>query len=93
MLSGAIRVRAYELEGPQEVVRPIHPNTVKHIMERACLRKKNLSEEQANQIVDRNMKQGKLIYFYKCQYCNSHHMTKSAPSRKIEKQHQKFGVI
>lgn len=58
-----------------------HPNTVMHQMNASCLRKKNFSEEGANQVVDAFLSKGKLLYYYKCNYCLSFHMTSSPPKK------------
>jgi hypothetical protein len=59
--------------------------TILYIFERTCLRKKNLTEEDANVIVDIEARHGRLIYFYKCQFCLSFHMTSKIkePTRQI----------
>lgn len=52
---------------------------IEWVMHRACLRKKNLTEEQANAVVDMTAKnENRLVYFYKCQFCGSFHMTSKA---------------
>jgi hypothetical protein len=60
--------------------RQFNPNTIKHIIQRSCLIKKNLSFEKANQVVDRAAKEGRAIYFYECQFCGSYHMTRKNPT-------------
>jgi predicted restriction endonuclease len=53
---------------------------IEYILERACLRKANLNEETANQIVDKALqKDNKLLYYYRCQFCNSIHLTSQVP--------------
>lgn len=61
------------------------PSRLRWIIKRTCLRKRNLTEEEANQIVDECAAKGDLIYFYKCDFCNSHHMTRKSvePTEKI----------
>lgn len=56
----------------------ISPEVVKLIFEKACLTKANLTEEVANCIVDKAARDGLLLYFYKCPFCSSFHMTKKA---------------
>lgn len=46
-----------------------------HVAHRQCLRKKNLSLEKANQVVDAKATKGILVYFYKCPWCSSYHIT------------------
>lgn len=52
------------------------PEVVKMIFEKACLTKANLTEEIANCIVDKAAKDGLLLYYYKCMFCGSYHMTR-----------------
>lgn len=53
-----------------------------YMVERFCLRKANLTEEQANKIIDRALKnENLLLYYYKCPLCNSHHLTKQVPNK------------
>lgn len=53
---------------------------IAHIYERACLRKANLSEETANRIIDLALKQREqMLYYYKCQFCSSFHLTSKEP--------------
>lgn len=54
------------------------PSVVKMIFEKTCLTKTNLTEEIANCIVDQAAKEGLLLYFYKCPFCGSFHMTRKA---------------
>lgn len=68
----------------QEARKRLSPTEIKYIMERSCLRKKNLSLEKANQFVDRSAKEGKTVYFYKCDFCSSYHMTRQ-PQLSVQK--------
>lgn len=53
---------------------------IKHIFERSCLRKAQLSENDANCIIDFHLEtDGLLLYYYKCPFCNSIHLTKQVP--------------
>lgn len=54
----------------------ISPDAVKTIFDKTCLTKSNLTEEAANHVVDRAAMEGLLLYFYKCMFCGSFHMTK-----------------
>ena len=46
----------------------------------ACLRKKNYSEEGANKVVDFEAEINKrLMYYYKCEFCGSFHITSREP--------------
>lgn len=49
---------------------------VKFVFERSCLNKKSFSREAADAVVDRFAEKGELIFYYKCQFCNSFHMTR-----------------
>lgn len=53
------------------------PAIIKLIFEKACLTKQNLTEEEANSIVDKAAKDGLLLYFYKCDFCGSIHLTRT----------------
>ncbi len=57
------------------------------IMKSTCLTKRNLSEKAANDIVDENAKIGIALYFYKCPFCSSVHMT-----RRMDRPHQYLKV-
>lgn len=59
---------------------------VKFVFERSCLRKKSFSRNAADAVVDRFAEKGELIFYYKCQFCNSYHMTKRSDEvkRRIE---------
>lgn len=49
------------------------------LINRACVNKTGLSKEAADRIVDFNAKTGRLLYYYKCIYCSSYHITKNEP--------------
>lgn len=52
-----------------------------YIIERSCLNKANLTEESANNIIDRVLQnEQKLLYYYKCSFCNSFHLTSKEPT-------------
>lgn len=55
---------------------------MKWLMERFCLNKKNLSEDEANRIVDFHAREKRLMYYYKCPLCGSHHLTSKEPNEK-----------
>lgn len=42
-----------------------------------CLRKKKLTEKQANQVIDRAGKDGTRLYKYHCPHCQRWHVTKN----------------
>lgn len=58
----------------------LNVSDVQYIMNRTCLQKSNLTEERANSIIDHHLKNGKLLYYYKCPFCNSFHLTKKIPN-------------
>jgi predicted SprT family Zn-dependent metalloprotease len=59
---------------------------IEYILERACLSKANLNEEAANQIIDKALqKKQKLLYYYRCQFCNSIHLTSQVPDNSRQK--------
>lgn len=60
------------------VKKPRHVSDIEWVMNSACLRKKNLSEEEANRIIDYHFKNGRLLYYYKCPFCLSFHLTKKS---------------
>lgn len=45
------------------------------IILKTCIDKVSLSEEVANRIVDRHASKGEILYYYKCRWCGSYHMT------------------
>lgn len=53
---------------------------IKYIIERSCLNKKSFSEEGANRAVDNFANEKKEMYFYKCDFCGSFHLTSSSPN-------------
>lgn len=56
-------------------------NDVKRFIQRSCLSKKDLTKEKADDIVDRAaMYEGLTLYYYKCNFCNSFHMTGNPPN-------------
>lgn len=56
------------------------PQEIEYIFDRSCLRKKQLTEEIANKIVDQQLnEEGRLMYFYKCPFCSSFHLTSKIP--------------
>lgn len=55
-------------------------DTIRFIFERSCLKKSNLSLETANNIVDLHAREGRLLYYYKCNFCSSYHLSKKSPS-------------
>ena len=59
---------------------PLSPEQIHFIIERSCLQKKNLTKEEADVIVDIHAFDKRMIYYYKCQFCGSYHMT-SKPER------------
>ena len=44
-----------------------------------CLRKKVLSEDIANKIINRAKNEGVILYKYLCPYCGKYHLTKKQP--------------
>jgi hypothetical protein len=55
--------------------------------ERSCLSKENLTEEEANRVVDQALITNSpplVLYYYKCQICGSHHMTRQQPEQRDE---------
>lgn len=61
------------------------PSTIVWEVTNACLRKANLTEEQANSIIDHRLKEGMLLYYYKCKFCSSFHLTRKSPLEHEEK--------
>jgi hypothetical protein len=59
---------------------------IKFIFYRACLRKANLSLADAESIVTKSMSENKLLYYYKCDFCSSYHLTSQEPNceKKLE---------
>jgi hypothetical protein len=57
----------------------ITKDLIEYVFERACLRKKNLTFIQAEQVVDERFRKGSLVYYYKCEFCSSYHITSKEP--------------
>lgn len=55
-------------------------DSVQWFYEKSCANKANLQEEEADSIVTAAAKEGRLLFYYKCQMCCSYHLTKSTPS-------------
>jgi hypothetical protein len=53
---------------------------IKYVMKRSCLDKKSFSEEKANKVIDFLASKNEEMYFYKCDFCGSHHLTSKAPN-------------
>lgn len=63
-------------------MKQVSAKDITRYFERSCLRKANLSEEKANRIIDDNIKYYDLVlYYYKCDFCCSHHLTSSEPTK------------
>lgn len=75
-----------EALGAERVLLPHHASRIQFIINQACLRKGNLRQEEADRIVDHHAREGRLIYYYKCDFCGSIHLTKhqTTPKRKLE---------
>jgi hypothetical protein len=53
---------------------------IKYVIERSCLNKKSFSEETANKVIDFLASKNEEMYFYKCDFCGSHHLTSRTPN-------------
>jgi hypothetical protein len=80
----AKRARAHEfVPMPSRKVNAYKKN---YIIQRSCLEKKNLTEDRANDLVDKILREeGRLIYYYKCEFCSSFHLTKKVPNSSYSK--------
>ena len=53
---------------------------IQFIIERSCLNKRSYTRKSADDVVDQALKEhNKLFYYYKCQFCNSFHLTSKEP--------------
>lgn len=50
--------------------------TPKEIIEQTCTDKVSLSKEEADHIIDRKARAGKVFYYYKCEFCMRYHLSK-----------------
>jgi hypothetical protein len=50
-----------------------------YYIDKSCLHKANLSEDEANAVVDTEARNNRVIYYYKCQLCGSYHLTHVEP--------------
>jgi len=53
---------------------------IKYVIERSCINKKSFSEEKANEIVDFFASKNEEMYYYKCDFCGSYHLTSRQPN-------------
>jgi hypothetical protein len=53
---------------------------VDRIIRRSCLSKKSFSKEGADKIVDKLAFKNEEIYYYKCDFCSSYHLTSRIPN-------------
>lgn len=44
---------------------------------KACIYKKSMTKKQADSCIDYFAEKGKLMFYYKCSFCNSYHATKN----------------
>ncbi len=74
-------LRTLSLDNNMESSQPLIMDSqmIAYLMERMCLRKSNLQEEQANRIIDEELTRGRVLYYYKCPLCSSHHITSQPP--------------
>ena len=47
------------------------------LVNRACLSKKSYTKEGADKFIDLKASQGVVLLYYKCDFCNSYHLTKN----------------
>lgn len=52
------------------------------VINRTCIEKINLTKEEADLFIERMALQDRVMYYYKCPFCNSYHASKSAHSIK-----------
>jgi hypothetical protein len=57
----------------------IQSENIKYIMERSCLSKRSYNQYSADRAIETAATQGRLFYYYKCQFCNSFHLTSKEP--------------
>lgn len=53
---------------------------VEWFIQRSCLNKKSLSKDRADRAVDKAAKGNTMVYYYKCKFCSSFHMTSKPPN-------------
>lgn len=58
--------------------------TFEWFYEKSCANKANLQEEEADSIITAAASEGRLLFYYKCQICNSFHLTRSQPNEYYE---------
>lgn len=44
---------------------------------RTCINKKSYSKQTADDYITEKLKEGKILYYYKCQFCGRYHLSKS----------------
>lgn len=66
-------------------MRDVRQSAIPHFFHASCLRKENLTEEEANLIIDKiAIEQKRAVYYYKCQICKSYHLTSQIPEQKYK---------
>lgn len=47
-----------------------------YVIVRTCVAKKSYSKQAADDYITEAAKQGKVLYYYKCQFCSRYHLSK-----------------
>lgn len=51
--------------------------SIAEVINKTCIDKKSLSKKEADETIERYAKQGRLFYYYKCNFCNRYHISKN----------------
>lgn len=59
--------------------------TTEWIIKRMCIDKESLSREEADYIVDKKVRVGIVLYWYRCPFCMRYHMSsQDSAEKKLE---------
>lgn len=56
--------------------------TAREIIFRSCIDKSSLSKADAENAIDHYAKQNKVMYYYRCDFCNRFHISKQSETAK-----------
>ena len=54
----------------------VQKNSASYIIRRTCTTKKSYSLKDADDFITEKLEEGKVLYYYRCIFCNRYHMSK-----------------
>lgn len=85
VLYGLLFARPLKKKATTRKIKKKYVRYPKHIIEDGCIRKEGHTEEIASKIIDKAAKRKKLLFYYKCDFCRSFHITKKLNGGKLLK--------